>query len=138
RLQPEDAALESQLAQARAALIAQGDAALIEGDADLDALRMAQRRAAVLRKLWPADADVLAYLARVDRSERAWDRNARGEALLDAGQLGEDGSGALADFRAAQAAALTGRRRPVRDCGLRDSAAAGIATPATGRSCAGN
>lgn len=101
RLQPDDAGLAVQLAGARAALVAQGDAALLEGDADLDALRAAQRRAAVLRKLWPADTDVLAYLARVDRSERAWDHNAEADALLAAGQFGEAGGGALAAYRAA-------------------------------------
>jgi len=101
RLQPDDPAMPAQLASARSALIAQGDAALVGGDADLDALRAAQRRAAVLRKLWPTDAEVLAYLARVDRSERAWDHNARADALLAAGQLGESGGGALAAYRAA-------------------------------------
>lgn len=101
RLQPDDPALADEVAQARVGLIAQGDAALFEGDVDLDALRAAQRRAAVLRKLWPADADVLAYLARVDRSERAWDHNAQADALLAAGQLGEAGGGALAAYRVA-------------------------------------
>lgn len=89
------------LAQARAALVAQGDAALQEGGDDLGRLRDAQRRAAVLHRLWPQDDAVRAYRQRVDRSERAWDRNARGEALLSAGQLGEHGGGALAEFRAA-------------------------------------
>ncbi len=102
RLQPDEPDHTTRLGEARTALIAEGDAALVEGDEDLDALRAAQRRGAVLRRLWPRDPDVLAYLGRVDRSERAWDRNAQGEALLDAGQLGEDGGGALADFRAAQ------------------------------------
>ncbi len=101
-LKPEDPDPPARLGEARAALIAQGDAALLQGDDDLDALRAAQRRAAVLRKLWPRDPDVLAYLGRVDRSERAWDRNAQGEALFNAGQLGEEGGGALAAFRAAQ------------------------------------
>ncbi|MEO5963709.1 MAG: formylglycine-generating enzyme family protein [Thermomonas sp.] len=101
RLYPDDPALAVEVTEARAALIAQGDAALIEGDTDLDALRSAQRRAAVLRRLWPNDADLLAYLARVDRSERAWDRNVQADALLAAGQLGETGGGALASYRAA-------------------------------------
>ncbi|MFS8136706.1 MAG: formylglycine-generating enzyme family protein [Thermomonas sp.] len=100
-VQPDDPALAVQLASARSALIAQGDAALVDGDADLLALRVAQRRAAVLRKLWPVDAEVLAYLARVDRSERAWDHNAAADASLAAGQLGEAGGGALAAYRAA-------------------------------------
>ena len=101
RLQPDDPGLSAQVAHARAALIAQGDAALLDGDNDLEALRAAQRRAAVLRKLWPTDADVLAYLARVDRSERAWDQNAQADALLAADQLGENGDGALAAYRKA-------------------------------------
>ncbi len=101
RLQPDDAGLAVQVEEARAALIEQGDAALIGGDSDLVALRAAQRRAAVLRKLWPGDADVLAYLARVERSERAWDHNAGADALLAAGQLGEVAGGALAGYRVA-------------------------------------
>ena len=101
RLKPDDAGLPVQVAAVRALIVEQGDAALLEGDADLDALRAAQRRAAVLRKLWPLDADVLAYLARVDRSERAWDHNAQADALLAAGQLGENGGGALAAYRVA-------------------------------------
>ena len=101
RLRPDDAALAAQVAEVRAALVEQGDAALIEGDTDLGALRVAQRRAAVLRRLWPVDPDVLAYLARVDRSERAWDHNAQGDGLLAVGQLGESGGGALAAYRVA-------------------------------------
>lgn len=101
RLQPDDPDLATQVLETRAALVDQGDAALIEGDADLDALRAAQRSAAVLRQLWPEDPDVLAYLARVDRSERAWDHNAEADALLASGQLGESGGGALAAYRVA-------------------------------------
>ena len=101
RLAPDDPSLAQALDEARAALVAQGDAALEDGDEDLDALRAAQRRGAVLRKLWPQQADVVDYLARVDRSEQAWDRNALGEAQLAAGALGEAGGGALAAFRAA-------------------------------------
>jgi formylglycine-generating enzyme required for sulfatase activity len=101
RLQPDDRKIADQVALARTALIVQGDAALVEGDVDLNALRAAQRRGAVLRKLWPADADVLAYLARVDRSERAWDRNAEADAFLASGQLGETDGGALAAYRGA-------------------------------------
>lgn len=100
-LQPGDAGIAQSLAEARMAVIGQGDAALDAGDDDLDALRAAQRRGAVLRKLWPQQAEVVAYLRRVDHSEQAWDRNAQGEALLAADQLGESGNGALAAFRAA-------------------------------------
>lgn len=96
RLQPDDAGVAQSLAEARTALVAQGDAAL-EADDELDALRAAQRRGAVLRKLWPQDGEVAAYLQRVDRGEQAWERNAGGEALLAEG----DFDGALVAFRAA-------------------------------------
>lgn len=97
--QPEDA---DALRAARTALIAQGDAALeAGGDDDLDALHAAQRRGAVLRKLWPREADVMAYQQRVALAEQAWTLNAQGEALLAAGTLGEAGGGALEAFRAA-------------------------------------
>ena len=95
RLQPQDAGIAGSLAEARAALVAQGDAAL-EADDDIEALRAAQRRGAVLRKLWPQDGEVAAYLQRVDRAEEAWDRNAGGEALLAEGDFDR----ALAAFRA--------------------------------------
>ncbi len=72
RLDADDAASAKGVADARQELIGQGDAALAAGDEDLQALRAAQRRAAVLRKLWPQQPDVLAYLQRVDLSERAW------------------------------------------------------------------
>lgn len=101
RLSPDDPGIGEALDEARVALVAQGDAALEAGDEDLDALRAAQRRGAVLRKLWPQHADVVSYLERVDRSEQAWDRSAQGEALLARGELGEGGGGALGAFRAA-------------------------------------
>lgn len=101
RADPGQAGDAELLARAREALVAQGDAALAAGEEDLDQLRAAQRRSAVLHRLWPQDPEVRAYRLRVDRGERAWDRNARGEALLAAGDLGEQGGGALAEFRAA-------------------------------------
>jgi len=103
RLDADDAASAKGVADARQALVGQGDAALAAGDEDLQALRAAQRRAAVLRKLWPQEPEAMAYLQRVDRSERAWDRNAQGEAALAGGLYGESGGGALAAFRAALA-----------------------------------
>lgn len=103
QLDPDDGASAQGVADAREALVAQGDAALVAGDEDLQALRAAQRRAAVLRRLWPQDPAVLAYLQRVDRSERAWDRNAQGEAALVAGLYDDGPDGALAAFQAALA-----------------------------------
>ena len=102
RLQPGDAGDAALLEEARAALLAQGEDALRAGDDDLDALRAAQRRGAVLRRLWPQDPAVMAYLAQVDRAARAWDWSTRGEALLAAGSPGapgrEDGGGAYQAF----------------------------------------
>jgi formylglycine-generating enzyme required for sulfatase activity len=100
RAAPDDERIAADLAEARAALVAQGEAALAAGDADIQALRAAQRRGAVLRKLWPQDPAVVAYLEALSRGERAWDRNARGEALLAQGRLGEagDAGGALGAF----------------------------------------
>ena len=102
RLQPGDAGDAALLEEARAALLAQGEDALRVGDDDLDALRAAQRRGAVLRRLWPQDPAVMAYLAQVDRAERAWDWSTRGEALLVAGNPGapgrEDEAGAYQAF----------------------------------------
>jgi len=94
-LQPDDAGIDQALAGARTALVAQGDAALAIDD-ELEALHAAQRRGAVLRRLWPQTPEVLAYLERVDRGEHAWARNAGGEALLAEGDFDR----ALAAFRA--------------------------------------
>lgn len=107
RVQPDDAGDAVLLAEARMALLAQGEEALRAGDDDLAALRAAQRRAAVLRTLWPGQPQVRAYLLQVDHAERAWDWNVRGEALLAAGRPGapgqQAGEGAYHAFTEAQA-----------------------------------
>lgn len=97
------------LQAARGALFRQADAALAAADADLNALRSAQQRAVVARRLWPTAPDTRALEARVLAAEQAWQWNARGEALLGAGDLGDPAAGepggALAAFRAALAVA---------------------------------
>ncbi|NUS39113.1 MAG: formylglycine-generating enzyme family protein, partial [Lysobacter sp.] len=94
-----DAEAQAGLQKALAALLAQGDAALAGADDNLDALRSAHRTAAVARTAAPKDPAVLAYLARVDVADRAWDLNHAAEQDLQAGRLGESGDGALARLR---------------------------------------
>ncbi len=104
---PEQAqAAASGLRRARVRLLELGDMALEEADTgdSIAGLRAAHAFAAVARHLAADDEDVLAYLGRVDESDRLWDLNRTGERLLQAGDLGEGGGGALAAFR--QAAAL--------------------------------
>lgn len=99
RADPTDHDAVSGLQQALTALLAQGDAALAQADDDLDALRRAHQVAAVARTAAPRDGAVLAYLARVDVADRAWDLNRAAEQDLQAGRLGESGGGALARLR---------------------------------------
>src|SRR5690606_9846753 len=57
--------------------------------------------AAVARVVAPDDEAVRGYLERVDQADRLWDLNARAEADIDAGRLGESGDGALDKLREA-------------------------------------
>ena len=87
------------LEQARAALLAQGNAALAASDDDAS-LQYAQRHGSVLRNLWPDAVDVREYVQAVDRAGRVRDLAVAGElALADGDLLGNDG--ALARFRQA-------------------------------------
>lgn len=84
-------------------LLAAGDAALQEAPERLQALRQAQRVAAVARSL-DADtlppAEQLAYLQRVDVAERAWQLNERAEQDIREGRFGaQGGDGALPKLR---------------------------------------
>ena len=96
---PADAAARDGLAQALAALLRQGDAALAGADDDADALRAARRIAAVARGTAPRDPRVRAYLARVDVAERAWALNHAAEEEIAAGQLDEGDGGPLGKLR---------------------------------------
>jgi formylglycine-generating enzyme required for sulfatase activity len=111
---PADAAAQAGLARAKAALLAQGDAALAGADDDIEALRKAHAIASVARAIAPDDRGIRAYLGRVDRADQLWELNRRAEAELREGKLGEAGGGALARLREAlriapgQARALQG------------------------------
>ncbi|NYZ64213.1 formylglycine-generating enzyme family protein [Luteimonas sp. SJ-16] len=102
----EERAAAAGLRRARIRLLALGTMALDEADTgdSIAGLRAAHEFAAVARFLAADDPDVLTYLQRVDESDRLWELNRAAERALDAGELGEDGGGALAGFR--QAAAL--------------------------------
>ena len=101
RTEPGNAADARMLEQARAALLAQGNAALATVDDDAS-LRHAQRHGSVLRILWPDADDVRTYVQAVDRAGRARDLAVAGEVALAAGDLlGNDG--ALARFHQALA-----------------------------------
>ncbi len=93
------------LRQARARVLVLGRMALDEADTgdSIAGLRAAHAFAAVARYLAADDADVIAYLERVDASDRLWELNRNAERALQAGDLGEAGGGALAGFRAAAA-----------------------------------
>jgi formylglycine-generating enzyme required for sulfatase activity len=97
-------AAEQGLERALRRLPVEGDKALADADEDIEALRRAQRIAAVARTVRAGDDAVLAYLGRVDAAEQAWQLNADGEREFAAGRLGESGDGALPLFRAALAA----------------------------------
>lgn len=92
---PADPAARAGLDRALAALLAQGDTALVGADDDIEALRQAHRIAAVARIVAPDNKDVAAYLGRIDQADQAWDLNRQAELDLRRGQLGEAGAGAL-------------------------------------------
>lgn len=100
---PDDAETRAGLARARAALLRKGDAALAALDRDPLSLRRAHEVAAVARAVAPADPDVVAYLARLDRADQAQEAARLGERALNEGRIGEDGAsdGAIARFRQA-------------------------------------
>ncbi len=100
---PEDALARSGLQRALQAVIARGDKALAQADDDIDALRQAHQMAAVARAVDGDDKQVQAYLARIDQADQLWELNRDGEHSLAGGRYGENGGGALAQFRAALA-----------------------------------
>lgn len=99
---PEDASISEAFAQALRALLGQGDAALNAIDADPLSLRRAHEVGAVARVIASDDATVVAYLDRLERIDQAQQANRLGEDELNAGRIGETGSGgAIALFRQA-------------------------------------
>ncbi|MGO1068249.1 SUMF1/EgtB/PvdO family nonheme iron enzyme [Lysobacter sp. CA199] len=100
--EPNDRAVAAGLDRAIALLLAEGDAALKQIDADPLSLRAAHEAAAVARAIAPEHRKVEAYLERVDRADQAQEADRLGEEDLNAGRIGEDGEGgALAQFRQA-------------------------------------
>ena len=99
---PDDAAVRAGFAAALQALLAQGDAALDAIDDDPLSLRSAHEVGAVVRVVAPDQDDAVAYLDRLERVDQAQQANRLGEAELNAGRLGEAGTGgAIALFRQA-------------------------------------
>ena len=100
RQAPDDVQVQALFDQALAEVIDQGDAALADYDRNPAALRRVHEHAAVARAVAPDSAEVEAFLSRLDRADEIQALNVHGERELEAGRLGEDGGGALADFRA--------------------------------------
>ena len=96
-------AAEAGLKRALRSLLAEGGRALEEAGDAAEALPRAVRVAAVARTIAPEDEAVVDYLQRVDLAERLSALNEAGERALAAGEYGEAGGGALADFREALA-----------------------------------
>ncbi|MCY7354211.1 MAG: formylglycine-generating enzyme family protein [Lysobacter sp.] len=91
------------LDRALAALLVAGDEALLQSEEDPFALTRAHEIAAVARTVRATDADVIAFLSRVDQADRIVLLNDAGERDVASGTLGESGassgSGALGKFR---------------------------------------
>ncbi len=99
---PGDASISAAFAQSLRALLAQGDEALDAIDDDPLSLRRAHEVGAVARAIAPDDEDAVAYLDRLERVDQAQQANRLGEDALNAGRLGETGTGgAIALFRQA-------------------------------------
>ncbi|MDQ3289583.1 MAG: SUMF1/EgtB/PvdO family nonheme iron enzyme [Pseudomonadota bacterium] len=99
---PADEEIQQGVAETVNALLERGDQALARVDEDRSALRDAHEVAAVARSIAGEDERVAAYLAQVERTDRAQRANLRGERALNARELGEEGKdGAIAFFRQA-------------------------------------
>ncbi|MGJ4729943.1 SUMF1/EgtB/PvdO family nonheme iron enzyme [Luteimonas sp. SDU101] len=99
---PEHSAFaEAGLRRAQRQLLQAGAASLARAGDDDAALGEALELATILRAIDPQDGAVQEFLAGVDLSERVSAFNQAGERALAVGELGEDGGGALAAFRAA-------------------------------------
>ncbi|HYM86868.1 MAG TPA: formylglycine-generating enzyme family protein [Pseudoxanthomonas sp.] len=98
-LAPDDVQITRGLERSLRLLLKQGDTALRAADDQADALSRAGEIAAVARTLAPQDAEVIAYLTKVDAADQLWRLNAEGERALRNGQLGQAGDKVLAGFR---------------------------------------
>ena len=100
-LVPGDTAANAGLRTALQRLLTQGRGLLAQSEGEGDELERAQLLAMVALSLAPKDARVRALLGRVETLQRVLAFNRAGEEDLRAGRLGEDGNGALDNFREA-------------------------------------
>lgn len=101
--QPDDRQASAGLRRARQHLLQQADALLRRPLQQREALAEASRQALVLLTLAPKDEAVRALQGRVETAQRVVAYNRAGEDDLRADRIGEDGDGAIPNFREALA-----------------------------------
>lgn len=100
---PDDRQARAGLQRARRRLLQQADALLARPLKQREALAEASRQALVLLTLAPKDEKVRALQGRVETAQRVVAYNRAGEEDLRADRIGEDGDGAIPNFREALA-----------------------------------
>ncbi len=100
---PDDRQARDGLQRARQRLLQQADALLARPLKQREALAEASRQALVLLTLAPKDDKVRALQGRVETAQRVVAYNRAGEDDLRADRIGEDGDGAIPNFREALA-----------------------------------
>ncbi|TFZ44280.1 formylglycine-generating enzyme family protein [Stenotrophomonas maltophilia] len=100
---PDDRQARLGLQRARQRLQQQADALLVRPLKQREALAEASRQALVLLTLSPKDEKVRALQGRVENAQRVVAYNRAGEDDLRADRIGEDGDGAIGNFREALA-----------------------------------
>lgn len=107
---PDDRQARDGLQRARQRLLQQADALLARPLKQREALAEASRQALVLLTLAPKDDKVRALQGRVESAQRVVAYNRAGEDDLRADRIGEDGDGAIPNFREALALDKDNRR----------------------------
>ena len=107
---PDDRQARAGLQRARQRLLQQADALLARPLKQREALAEASRQALVLLTLAPKDEKVRALQGRVETAQRVVAYNRAGEEDLRADRIGEDGDGAIPNFREALALDEDNRR----------------------------
>ena len=107
---PDDRQARAGLHRARQRLLQQADALLARPLKQREALAEASRQALVLLTLAPKDGKVRALQGRVETAQRVVAYNRAGEEDLRADRIGEDGDGAIPNFREALALDEDNRR----------------------------
>ncbi len=107
---PDDRQARAGLQRARQHLLQQADALLARPLKQREALAEASRQALVLLTLAPKDEKVRALQGRVETAQRVVAYNRAGEEDLRADRIGEDGDGAIPNFREALALDEDNRR----------------------------